>query len=74
MLFLRDFILKTTEREYVHLEKCNWDFVNSHPFEIFACFSVTICGNFERIQYFNFETDFLENKNLFQKTGITFFS
>ena len=24
--------------------------------------------NFERFQYFNFETDFLENENLFQKT------
>ena len=25
--------------------------------------------NFKRFQYFNFETDFLENENLFQKTG-----
>ena len=22
---------------------------------------MTVCGNFERFQYFNFETDFLEN-------------
>ena len=29
-------------------------------------------GNFERFQYFNFETNFLENENLFQKTGIPF--
>ena len=31
---------------------------------------MTISGNFERFQYFNFETDFLENESLFQKTGI----
>ena len=30
--------------------------------------------NFERFQYFNFETDFLEKKNFFQKTGVQFFS
>ena len=33
---------------------------------------MTITGNFERFQYFNFETDFLENENLFQKTGVIF--
>ena len=27
---------------------------------------MTISGNFERFQYFNFETDFQENENLFQ--------
>ena len=31
-------------------------------------------GNFERFQYFNFEADFLGNENLFQKTGVRFFS
>ena len=30
--------------------------------------------NFERFQYFKFETDFLENENLFSKTGVRFFS
>ena len=35
---------------------------------------MTITGNFERFQCFNFESDFLENKNLFQKAGIPFFS
>ena len=34
---------------------------------------MTISGNFERFQYFNFEADFLENENLFQKTGVPFF-
>ena len=30
----------------------------------------TISGNLERFQYCNFEIDFLENENLFQKAGI----
>ena len=33
---------------------------------------MTITKNFERFQYFNFQTNFLKNKNLFQKTGISF--
>ena len=33
---------------------------------------MTISGNFEHIQYCNFETNFLENGNLFQKIGILF--
>ena len=36
-------------------------------------FYVTISENFERFQYFNFEPDFLENKSLFQKTGVSLF-
>ena len=39
-----------------------------------ACFYVTISDNFERFQYFQFETAFLENENLFLKTGVSFFS
>ena len=34
---------------------------------------MTISENFEHFHYFNFETDFLENKNFFQKTGVKFF-
>ena len=30
-------------------------------------------GNFERFQYFNFEIDFLENENRFQKNWSTDF-
>ena len=37
-------------------------------------FYVTISENFKRFQYFNFETDFQENENLFQKTEAPFFS
>ena len=33
---------------------------------------MTTNGNFERFQNFNFETDFLENENFFQKTGVSF--
>ena len=29
---------------------------------------MTISGSFKRFQYFNFDTNFLENENLFQKT------
>ena len=44
------------------------------PFERSACFYVTVSESFKRFQYFNFETNFLENENLFQKTGVPFFS
>ena len=50
------------------------DFQNSPPFERSACFYVIISESFKRFQYFNIETNFLENKNLFQKTGVPFFS
>ena len=31
---------------------------------------MTISGNFEHFECFNFETDFLESENLFQKAGV----
>ena len=31
-----------------------------------ACFYVTIAGNYEYFLWFNFETDFLKNGNVFQ--------
>ena len=49
------------------------DFQNSLPFASSVCFYVTMSGDFERFQYFNFETNFLENKKNFQKTGVWFF-
>ena len=33
---------------------------------------MTISESFKRFQYFNFETDFLENENFFQKPGVPF--
>ena len=67
MLFRRGFILKATERAYVVLKNDTKDFQNSPLFARLACFYVTISGNFERVQYVNFETDFLKTKNPFQK-------
>ena len=46
----------------------------SPQFERSASFYLTISGNFESFQYFNFETDFAENEKLFQKPGVLFFS
>ena len=66
------FTLKPTERVKILLKNGARDFQNSPPFERLACFYVTISGSFERFQYFHFETDFLENENLFQKTGHRF--
>ena len=71
--FLRGYILKSTETAQVLLKSGTRDFPNSSPFERLACFHVTISGNFEYFQYFNLETNFLENENLFQKTKSTVF-
>ena len=35
---------------------------------------MTISESFKRFQYFDFETNFLENENLLQKTGVPFFT
>ena len=50
------------------------DSQNSPLFERLACFYVTISETFKRFQYFDFEINFLENENLFQKPGVPFFS
>ena len=68
-LFLRGFILKLTKRVQVFLKNGSREFQNNPPFERLGCFYVTINGNFEHFQYFQFEIDFLENENFFQKTG-----
>ena len=73
-LCLRGLILKPIERAQVLLKNGTRYFQNSTPFERSACFYMTTSGNFERFQYFNFETNFLENENLFQKTGEPFCS
>ena len=65
--FLSGFILKPTERAQVLLKSGTRDFQNSLPFERSACFYMTIAENFKRFQYFDFETDFPENENLFSK-------
>ena len=50
------------------------DFQNSPPFERSACSYVTNSENLEHFQYFNFETDFLQNENFSQEPGVLFFS
>ena len=65
MLFLSVSILKATERAWVLLKNSTRDFQSSPPFERSARFYVTITESFKRFQHFNFETNFLENENLF---------
>ena len=61
------FCLNTGKRFFIEvlLKTDTRDFQNSPPFNRSACFYVTIIGNFERFQYFKFETNSLENENLF---------
>ena len=61
-LFFRGFILKPTEGAQVLPKNSIMDFRNSPLFGRSACFYVTISENF------------LENENLFQKTGALFSS
>ena len=61
-------------KRFFFQKKGTRDFQNSPPFERSACFFVTISESFKRFQYFNSETNFLESENLFQKTGVPFFS
>ena len=72
--FPEGFILKPTEKAWVLLKNGTKDFQNSPPFNRSAYFYLTISGKFEGFQDFNFKTDFLENENLFQNTGVPFFS
>ena len=58
------FCLNTGKRSFLDVS-CTRHFQNTPPFERSACFYVIITANFERFQYFNFETDFLKNENLF---------
>ena len=63
--FLWGFVLKLTKS--VLLKSRARGFQNGPPFERSACFNVTITGNFEHFQCFNFETNFLKNENILQK-------
>ena len=47
---------------------------NSPPLKISASPYMKIIGNFERFQYFNFGTYFLENEKLLRKTRFPFLS
>ena len=65
---------KTNRKSIGSSKNDTTDLQNSLPFERSAWFYVTITVNLEHFQFFNFETDFLKNKNFFQKTGSPFFS
>ena len=66
--------MNPTEKAKVVLKNGTMDFQNSPPFERSACFHVTVTGNFEQSQFFNYDTNFLKNENLFQKSGVQSFS
>ena len=66
--------LKPTERVQILLKHESRDFQNNLLLVRQTNFYATISGNFERLQYFNFETNFLKNEKIFQKTRIPFFN
>ena len=70
--FFRVLILKATETAQVLLKNGTRDFQNSPPFKRSTCFYVTVSESFKLFQYF--ETNLLENENIFQKTVVSFFS
>ena len=61
------------EEHRFFLKNATRDLQNSPYFERLPCFYVRTSGNLERFRYFNFETNFLKNENLFEKTGVSFF-
>ena len=72
--FSKRFHFKANRKSNGSSKKCTRDFQNNPLVERSACFYVTVSGDFERFKYFNFETDFVENENLFHKTGALFFT
>ena len=71
--FSQTFHFKANKKSTILLENDARDFQSSPPFKRSACFYETTSGSFERFQYFNFETSFLENEKLFSKNGSIFF-
>ena len=67
-LLLRGFISKPTKRPQVSLENGTRDFQNGSPFKRSTHFYVTITGNFEHLQYFNFETSVLKKEYVIQSS------
>ena len=65
---------KPRGKAWILLKNSTRDFQNSPPFEKSGSFYVTTTGNCECFHYFIFETTFLKNENIFQKTGVPFFS
>ena len=72
--FFESFRLKADRKSIGSSKSGTRDFQNSLPFKRSACFYVTISERFKRFRYFDFETNFLEKENLFQRTGVALFS
>ena len=71
--FSQSFQFKANRKSKFLLKNGTRDFQNSLAFQRSACLYVTISESFKRFQYFNFETNFLENEALFQKNWSTAF-
>ena len=71
--FSYSFHFKANKKGIDSSKKSSRDFQNSPSFERSTCFYVTISESFKLFQYFDFETNFLENENLIHKTGVLFF-
>ena len=67
---LSGFSFKPTERVQVLLKNCTRDFLNRPPLERSACFHVTITGDFERFQCFNFQLKILRLKMHYLRTTL----
>ena len=65
--FSQRFHFKANKNSVGSSKNGTWDFQNSSLFERSTCFYVTISGNFERFQYFNFETLTFWKTNIFFK-------
>ena len=68
----RGSILKPTERAQVLLKNATRDFQNRPPIKRSAYFYMTITADFERFQYFEFETSFLKNENTLKRLKYPF--
>ena len=71
--FSKSFDFKANRKSMGSSKSGTRDFQNSPPFERSVGFYVTISESFNRFQYFNFETIFLEKENLSQKTRVPVF-
>ena len=65
--FPQKFYFKTNRKNIESYKSGTRGFQNSPLFERLPSFYLTISGNIERFQYFNFEIGFVENVNLIKK-------
>ena len=74
MPFLGVLILNLTGTAYALLKNGTRDFQNTPSVWEIDMFLCDDQWKFQTFQHFNFEINFRENENLFQKTGVPFFS